>query len=134
MARWVNVLKKTFDHMSEMVGYAMRATPAESLKKSQLDDEEHKSRIDVVISGWTQKRRGMISSVYREAGMRFIDIEGEKGRRCQISIDPIDLRVKEFGVHVADLQSRRKDYSTDIDNLSHKLDEAYATALRWLNE
>lgn len=133
MARWVNVLRKTFDHLSEMVNYVMRAEQVGAPQIPKLDDD-YKNRVDVIINHWAQRKRGTISSIYREGGMRYIEIAGDKGKRCQIAVDPIDPRVKEFGVHVTDMRSRRKDFSVAIEDLHRKLDEAYNTAQRWLNE
>ena len=92
--------------------------------------------IDAVISKWTQRRRAMISAIYKENESRCIDFHDAANHRYQIWVDPpVDDPHNlnpEIGVHAWDFGKRRRDFVSQINDLPRKLDEAYLSLQKWM--
>jgi hypothetical protein len=89
--------------------------------------------IDPIITVWATKHNLIIYTTYRDEEVRSVDLIGSNGHKCQLWIDTPESTGK-VQIHVWDYKKRKHDYKVAIDDLPRCLEEAYETAMKWLNE
>ena len=88
--------------------------------------------IDPTITEWAAQHGLHIFTKYRDEEVRSMDLVGPNGRKCQLWIDTPDPSGN-VGVHVWDYKKRRKDFRATTIDLAQRLEDAYVTAISWLN-
>jgi len=87
--------------------------------------------IDPAVTAWAAKYGLHLYTTYRDEEVRSVDLVGSDGRKCQVWIDAPD-QSGHVQVHVWDYKKRRENYKTTTADLPRALEQAYATARKWL--
>lgn len=87
--------------------------------------------IDPTITAWAAKHTLHLYTTYRDEEVRSVDLVGSNGRKCQLWIDAPD-QSGTVQVHVWDHKKRREDCKATVADLTRCLENAYATAIKWL--
>jgi hypothetical protein len=80
--------------------------------------------IDSTIRNFARKHSLLISTVYKDAEVRSIEMVNSSGKRCQIWIDPPNSGGG-VGVHAWDYKKMRKDNIVPASVLSECLEDVY---------
>ena len=87
--------------------------------------------IDPVIRAWAGRHTLHVYTSYKDEEVRSVDVVSSKGLRCQIWIDRPDERGN-VKVHVWDYKKRSEKCEATASDLARCLEQAYATAMKWL--
>jgi hypothetical protein len=87
--------------------------------------------IDPIISVWATTHGLHLYTSYRDEEVRSVDLVGNNGHKCQLWIDAPD-QSGNVQVHVWDYKKRLEVYKSTTSDLPRSLEQAYATATRWL--
>jgi hypothetical protein len=97
---------------------------------SALELHYHELR-DPAITAWAAKHTLHLYTTYRDEEVRSVELVGSDGRKCQLWIDAPD-QSGNVQVHAWDYKKRREDCKGTVADLPRCLDQAYATAMKWL--
>lgn len=87
--------------------------------------------IDQIITAWASKHDLHIYTTCRDDEVRSVDLIGSNSHKCQLWIDAPNENGK-VEVHVWDYKNRTKNYIVTTDDLPRCLEQAYATATKWV--
>jgi hypothetical protein len=88
--------------------------------------------VDQVLEPWSSAHKLQVSTEYKDEPVRSIQMVGVKDSRVQIWVDPVSP-AGIVTVHLWDYQSRRKEFSGPVVDLSTLLDKAHQLATKWLD-
>ena len=88
--------------------------------------------VDEALLAWAKARQLHLYTTHRDEAVRSTNVVGMDGSKCQIWIDaPGPDGV--VHVHVWDYRARRRDFEGPVGETRRFLDEAWSTAIGWLN-
>jgi hypothetical protein len=87
--------------------------------------------IDPIITAWAARHTLHVYTTYRDEEVRSVDLVGSDGYKCQLWIEAPD-QSGSAKVHIWDYKKRREDFRTTYADLDRRLEQAYATAMKWI--
>jgi hypothetical protein len=90
------------------------------------------THLDPILQSWARCHKLHVYTKGQGEDIRSVDIIGNKGNKCQLWIT-LHAGGEIIAVHLWNYKAKRRCFETSINNLHFCLEEAYATAQRWIS-